>query len=61
MIKLSTPIELIKIKMIMQKTLHQRLLKETIDIFSTFRSRAKELEINEESINKIEKNLIKNF
>ena len=39
----------------------KEIIEQTIDIFSTFRSRAKELEINEESISKIEKNLIKNF
>ncbi len=34
----------------------KEIIEQTIDIFSIFRSRAKELEINEESINKIEKN-----
>ena len=34
----------------------KEIIEQTIDIFSTFRNRAKELEINEESINKIEKN-----
>uniref|UniRef100_UPI004047F0BD type II toxin-antitoxin system HipA family toxin n=1 Tax=Aliarcobacter sp. TaxID=2321116 RepID=UPI004047F0BD len=39
----------------------KEIMEQTIDIFSTFRSRAKELEINEESIVKIEKNLRMNF
>ena len=39
----------------------KEIIEQTIDIFSTFRSRAKELEINEESISKIEKNLIRSL
>ncbi len=39
----------------------KEIIEQTIDIFSTFRNRAKELEINEESIDKIDKNLRMNF
>ncbi len=45
----------------LKENIAKEIIEQTIDIFSTFRSRAKELEINEESISKIEKNLIKNF
>lgn len=39
----------------------KEIIEQTIDMFSTFRSRVKELEINEESIGKIEKNLKMSF
>jgi serine/threonine-protein kinase HipA len=45
----------------LKENIAKEIIEQTIDIFSTFRSRAKELEINEESIGKIEKNLIRNF
>jgi serine/threonine-protein kinase HipA len=45
----------------LKENIAKEIIEQTIDIFSTFRTRAKELEINEESIGKIEKNLIKNF
>jgi serine/threonine-protein kinase HipA len=45
----------------LKENLAKEIIEQTIDIFSTFRNRAKELEINEESIGKIEKNLIRNF
>ena len=45
----------------LKENIAKEIIEQTIDIFSTFRSRAKELEINEESISKIEKNLIRNF
>lgn len=45
----------------LKENIAKEIIEQTIDIFSTFRNRARELEINEESINKIEKNLIKNF
>ncbi len=45
----------------LKENIAKEIIEKTIDIFSTFRSRAKELEINEESTSKIEKNLIRNF
>ncbi|MDD2888918.1 MAG: HipA domain-containing protein [Aliarcobacter sp.] len=45
----------------LKENIAKEIIEQTIDIFSTFRSRAKELEINEESISKIEKNIIRNF
>ena len=45
----------------LKENIAKEIIEQTIDIFSTFRSRAKELEINEESINKIEKNLKMSF
>ena len=45
----------------LKENIAKEIIEQTIDIFSTFRSRAKELEINEVSINKIEKNLIRDF
>ncbi len=45
----------------LKENIAKKIIEQTIDIFSTFGSRAKELEINEESIGKIEKNLIRNF
>ena len=45
----------------LKENIAKEIIEQTIDIFSTFRSRAKELEINEESIVKIEKNLRMNF
>ena len=45
----------------LKENIAKEIIEQTIEIFSKFRSRAKELEINEESIGKIEKNLIKNF
>ena len=45
----------------LKENIAKEIIEQTVDIFSTFRNRANELEINEESINKIEKNLIKNF
>ena len=45
----------------LKENIAKEIIEQTIDIFSTFRNRAKELEINEESIGKIEKNLIRNF
>lgn len=45
----------------LKENLAKEIIEQTIDIFSTFRSRSKELEINEESIGKIEKNFRKNF
>lgn len=39
----------------------KEIIEQTIDMFSTFRSMVKELEINEESIGKIEKNLKMSF
>ena len=45
----------------LKENIAKEIIEQSIDIFSTFRSRAKELEINEESISKIEKNIIRNF
>ena len=45
----------------LKENIAKEIIEQTIDIFSTFRNRAKELEVNEESIGKIEKNLIRNF
>lgn len=45
----------------LKENIAKEIIEQTIDIFSTFRSRTKELEINEESIVKIEKNLRMNF
>ena len=45
----------------LKENIAKEIIEQTIDIFSTFRNRAKELEINEESISKIEKNIIRNF
>jgi serine/threonine-protein kinase HipA len=41
----------------LKENIAKEIIEQTIEIFSKFRSRAKELEINEESIGKIEKNL----
>ena len=53
-------LEIAKLHSLKEKVVKE-IIEQTIDIFSTFRSRAKELEINEESIVKIEKNLRMNF
>ena len=45
----------------LKENIAKEIIEQTIDIFSTFRSRAKELEINEESINKIEKKVIRSL
>ncbi len=45
----------------LKENIAKEIIEQTIDIFSTFRNRAKELEINEESIGKIEKNLKMSF
>lgn len=45
----------------LKENIAKEIIEQTIDIFSTFRNRANELEINEESISKIEKNIIRNF
>ncbi len=45
----------------LKENIAKEIIEQTIDIFSSFRSRAKELEINDESINKIEKNLKMSF
>ena len=43
----------------LKENIVKEIIEQTIEVFSTFRSRAKELEINEESISKIEKSLIR--
>jgi serine/threonine-protein kinase HipA len=45
----------------LKENIVKEIIEQTIEVFSTFRSRAKELEINEESIGKIEKNIKMNF
>ncbi|PUE63778.1 type II toxin-antitoxin system HipA family toxin [Arcobacter caeni] len=45
----------------LKENIVKEIIEQTIEIFSTFRNRANELEINEESISKIEKNLKMSF